>query len=265
VYSKITHAKKWWHYYRTASNGVGHGTHSPFVFDFIKNVLNDTRDFYAFSSIESLRQQLKNDNTILQVDDLGAGSRVSKSNQRTVSEIAKNALKSKKLAQFLFRLANYYQPKTILELGTSLGITTAYLAAANANANVYSIEGVPAIAEIARRNFRQLNLYNTQLIEGSFDLVLPMLLEKIKQVDLVFVDGNHRLEPTLQYFESILKYSHEHTIMIFDDIHWSEEMELAWKKIGQHPAITCTVDLFFLGLVFLRKEFKEKQNFVIRY
>jgi len=265
VYSKITHAKKWWHYYRTASNGVGHGIHSPFVFDFIKNVLNDTRDFYAFSPIESLRQQLKTDNTILQVDDLGAGSRVSKSNQRAVSEIAKNALKSKKLAQFLFRLVNYYQPKTILELGTSLGITTAYLAAANANARVYTIEGVPAIAEIARRNFRQLNLYNTQLVEGSFDLVLPILLEKIKQVDLVFIDGNHRLEPTLQYFESILKYSNEHTIMILDDIHWSAEMELAWKKIGQHPAIMCTVDLFFLGLVFLRKDFKEKQNFVIRF
>ena len=265
MYNHLQLATKFTSYYLRASNGRGHGIHSPFVFDFIKNVLNDTRDFYAFSPIESLRQQLKTDNTILQVDDLGAGSRVSKSNQRAVSEIAKNALKSKKLAQFLFRLVNYYQPKTILELGTSLGITTAYLAAANANARVYTIEGVPAIAEIARRNFRQLNLYNTQLVEGSFDLVLPILLEKIKQVDLVFIDGNHRLEPTLQYFESILKYSNEHTIMILDDIHWSAEMELAWKKIGQHPAIMCTVDLFFLGLVFLRKDFKEKQNFVIRF
>jgi predicted O-methyltransferase YrrM len=265
VYSKLTHAKKWWHYYRTASNGVGHGIHSPFVFDFVKNVLNDKRDFYAFSAIESLRQQLKSDHTILQVDDLGAGSRVSATNQRKVSDIAKHALKSQKLAQFLFRLVNYYQPKTILELGTSLGITTAYLAAANGNARVYTIEGVPAIAELARKNFHRLNMYNTQLLEGSFDLVLPMLLEKINEVDLVFVDGNHRLEPTLRYFDWILKHSHEHTIFVFDDIHWSEEMELAWKKISAHPTVSCTIDLFFLGLVFFRKDFKEKQNFSIRY
>ena len=265
MYSKLTHAKKWWHYYRTASNGVGHGIHSPFVFDFVKNVLNDKRDFYAFVAIESLRQKLKSDHTILQVDDLGAGSKVSKSNQRKVSEIAKYALKSKKLAQFLFRLVNYYQPKTILELGTSLGVTTAYLAAANANAKVYTVEGVPAIAEVARKNFHQLNLYNTQLIEGSFDAVLPMLLENLKKVDFVFVDGNHRLEPTLKYFEWFLKHADENIIMVFDDIHWSEEMEWAWKKISQHPSVTCTIDLFFLGVVFLRKEFHEKQNFVIRF
>jgi len=265
VYSKLTHAKKWWQYYRTASNGVGHGIHSPFVFDFVKNVLNDKRDFYAFSAIESLRQRLKADHTILQVDDLGAGSRVSKSNQRKVSDIAKHALKSKKLAQFLFRLVNHYQPNTILELGTSLGVTTAYLAAANAKAKVYTIEGVPAIAAVARKNFQQLNLHNTELLEGSFDLVLPAILDKLKQVDFVFVDGNHRLEPTLRYFEWFLQHSHENTIFVFDDIHWSEEMETAWKKIAQDPTVTCTVDLFFLGLVFLRKEFKEKQNFVIRF
>ncbi len=265
MYSKLTYAKKWWHYYRTASNGVGHGIHSPFVFDLVQHVLNDTRDFYAFAPIESLRQQLKSDHTLLQIDDLGAGSRVSKANQRPISEIAKHALKSRKLAQFLFRLVNYYQPKTILELGTSFGITTAYLASANGNATVYTIEGVPAIAEVAKKNFHQLNLYNTQLVEGGFDLVLPILLEKIKEVDLVFVDGNHRLEPTLKYFEWILKHSNDHTILVFDDIHWSEEMELAWKKISEHPIVTCTVDLFFLGLVFLRKDFKEKQNFVIRF
>jgi predicted O-methyltransferase YrrM len=95
--------------------------------------------------------------------------------------------------------------------------------------------------------------------------VLPILLDKVREVDLVFVDGNHRLEPTLRYFEWILNHSNEHTIIIFDDIHWSEEMELAWKKISQHPTVTCTIDLFFLGLVFFKKEFKSKQNFVIRF
>ncbi len=265
MYSKLTHAKKWWHYYRTASNGLGHGIHSPFVFDLVKNVLNDKRDFYAFSPIESMREQLKLDQTILQVDDLGAGSAVSKSNQRSVSQIARHSLKSKKLAQFLFRMVNYYQPQIIVELGTSFGLSTAYMAAANPNANVFTIEGSPAIAAVAKKNFEKLNLYNTRLLEGGFDAILSSLLQHIKRVDFAFIDGNHRLDPTMRYFELLLKYSSENTILVFDDIHWSEEMELAWRKIQDHPTVMCTVDLFFLGLVFLRKDFKVKQNFVIRF
>jgi predicted O-methyltransferase YrrM len=265
MYSKLTHAKKWWHYYRTASNGLGHGIHSPFIFDFVKNVLNDKRDFYAFTPIEGLRDQLKLDQTRIQVDDLGAGSRISKNNQRTISQIAKHSLKSKKLAQFLFRLVNYYQPMNILELGTSLGLTTAYLASANGSANVYTIEGAPAIAAVARRNFHQINLYNTKLVEGGFDSVLPLILAEVGQIDFVFIDGNHRLEPTLRYFEMLLKHATPNTILVFDDIHWSQEMELAWKSIQENSSVTCTVDLFFLGLVFLRKDFKVKQHFTIRF
>jgi predicted O-methyltransferase YrrM len=265
MYSKLTHAKKWLHYYRTASNGVGHGIHSPFVFDFVKNVLNDKREFYAFAPIERLRLVLKNDQSIIQVDDLGAGSSVSKSNQRTISQIARYALKSKKLAQFLFRLVNYYQPENIIELGTSLGVTTAYLGAANPKANVYTIEGAPAIAAIARKNLQALNVHNVKLLEGSFDAVLPVVNSELKRVDFAFVDGNHRLEPTLYYFEQLTRHTTETSILVFDDIHWSAEMELAWKRIQDHPLVMCTVDLFFLGLVFFRKDFKVKQHFTIRF
>jgi predicted O-methyltransferase YrrM len=265
MYTKLTLAKKWWQFYRTASNGVGHGIHSPFVFDFVKNVLNDKRWFYIFSPIEMIRKDLKGNHSLIHVDDLGAGSVVSKSNRRSVSEIARHALKPKKLAQLLFRTVNHYQPETILELGTSLGITTAYMAAANGNANVFTIEGSHSVAAIAKNNFRQLDIFNIHLIEGGFDSVLPQLLQKVKEVDFVFVDGNHRLEPTLRYFEMLLHHSNENTILVFDDIHWSEEMERAWKRIQQHDAVTCTIDLFFLGFVFLRKEFKVKQHFSIRY
>jgi len=265
MYSKFALAKKWWHYYRTALNGEGHGIHSPFVFDLVKNVLNDKRDFYAFDAIERVRQELKHDHSIIQVHDLGAGSAVSQSNQRSISEIAKHALKSKKLAQLLFRLVNYYQPSTVIELGTSLGITTAYLASANGSGQVFTIEGSPAIAQVAKKNFNELNLYNAELIVGGFDAILPDLLSKIKTVDFAFVDGNHRLEPTLRYFEWLMKYAHSGSILVFDDIHWSAEMETAWKKIQSHPDVTYTVDLFFIGLVFLNKDFKVKQDFRIRY
>jgi len=265
MYNKLTLARKWWRFYRTASNSAGHGIHSPFVFDFVKNILNDKRWFYAFAPIEMSRNKLLRDHSFIQVDDLGAGSVVSKSNRRRVNEIAKHALKSKKLAQLLFRIANHYQPETIVELGTSFGITTAYIAAAKGNANVFTIEGSPSVAAIAKNNFRELNVYNVHLLEGGFDSVLPQLLEKIKQVDFAFIDGNHRLDPTLRYFELLFKHADEQTILVFDDIHWSEEMETAWKIIKDHHGVTCTIDLFFIGLVFFRKDFKSKQHFTIRY
>jgi len=265
MYSRFTLARKFISYYFSASNGKGHGIHSPFVFDFVKNVLNDRRDFYAFTPIETARQQLWNNHSVIDVEDLGAGSASAKTQQRKVSVIAKNTLKSKKLGQLLFRIVNYYRPNTIVELGTSLGVTTAYLGAANSKAKVYTIEGSESVANIAAKNFETLNLYNTELIRGNFDNTLAPLLQQLGKIDFAFVDGNHRLEPTMRYFRQLLAHSHDGTILVFDDIHWSPEMEQVWEKIKQDDSITCTIDLFFIGLVFLRKDFKEKQHFVIRY
>lgn len=258
-------AVKYLKYFLTAYNGKGHGIHSPFIYDFVRSILNDRRDFYAFTPIENLRKELLADKTLIEVEDLGAGSSSSKNNQRTIGEIARNALKSKKLGQLLFRMVDHFRPNTIVELGTSLGITTAYLAAANGAGKVFTIEGSDRIADVAQKNFERLNLYNTTLIRGNFDDRLPALLQETGIVDLAFVDGNHRLEPTLRYFKLLLEHSDENTILIFDDIHWSAEMEAAWDEIRKSDAVTCTVDLFFLGLVFLRKDFKAKQDFVIRY
>ena len=263
-YSVSEIAFKYLKYLVFSSNGKGHGIHSPFIFDFVKNVLNDNRDFYAFTPIENLRKELLADKRMIEVEDLGAVSS-SKNIQRSISEIAKNALKSKKLGQLLFRIVNHYQPEIIIELGTSIGITTAYLASANGSGKIYTIEGSDRVADIAQKNFDRLNLYNATLVRGNFDEQLPALLSQTGKIDLAFVDGNHRLEPTLRYFEMLLKHSHENTILIFDDIHWSPEMEEAWEEIKKSEAVTCSIDLFFLGLVFLRKDFKAKQHFVIRF
>lgn len=265
MYSKLSLAKKYLHYYLTASNGKGHGIHSPFVFDFTQNVLNDKRNFYAYSQIEGLREQLLNDKTIIEVEDFGAGSVISKTKNRSVSEIAKHASKNKKLAQLLFRIADYYQPKTMIELGTSLGISSAYLASACPNAKLFTIEGSPSIAGIADKNFQSLGLKNIQLTTGNFDNILPAILQAIGKPDLVFIDGNHRKEPTASYFSQLLNYSSSSCIFIFDDIHWSQEMEQAWDIIKQNERATLTIDLFFIGLVFFREDFKAKQHFTIRF
>jgi len=265
VYSRRQLLFKYISHYFTASNGKGHGIHSPFVYDFVQNVLNDKRSFYAYSQIEELRKQLLGDPTIIQVEDFGAGSRASKNRERSVSDIVKYASKNKKMAQLLFRVANHYQPKTIVELGTSLGISSAYLASACPNAKLFTIEGSAAIAKIASKNFQSLGLHNIEMVTGNFDNAIASVLKKTGKIDLAFIDGNHRKEPTLSYFVQLLEHSHPLSIFIFDDIHWSEEMEQAWDIIKKNKRATLTIDMFFLGLVFFRGEFKAKQQFTIRF
>lgn len=252
-------------YYLTASNGKGHGVHSPFVFDFITNVLNDDRHFYSYDSIEQIRQNVLKDNKVLTITDFGAGSTVSKSNQRKVRDIARSALKPKKFAQLMFRIVNYYGVKTILELGTSLGITTSYLASANLQGTVYTFEGAMEVAAIAKDNFNHLALNNIYVIEGNFDDTLEPAVKRINIIDFAFIDGNHRKEPTIRYFEQLLEKATESSIFIFDDIHWSRGMEEAWDYIRQHLSVKLTIDLFFIGIVFFRKENKVSQHFKIRF
>jgi predicted O-methyltransferase YrrM len=253
-------------YYFTASNGKGHGMHSPFVFHFITKVLNDKTVYPEYEKVEALRKQLLKDDSVIEVTDMGAGSGQSgKTSQRVVSSIARHAAKPKKFGQLLFRMVKYYQPKQVIELGTSLGITSSYLALGNPAATVNTMEGAPAIARKAEENFRSAGLSNISITEGNFDRTLFPLLNTLPGIDLAFIDGNHRQEPTERYFRQILPHINNDSILIFDDIHCSHEMEAAWDAIKADPAVRCSIDLFFIGIVFFRKEFMEKQHFMIRF
>jgi predicted O-methyltransferase YrrM len=265
LYSSFQLAKKYINYYFTASNGKGHGVHSPFVFDFIKNVLNDKKKYACYTSIEFQRKKLLQEDTIIEVEDFGAGSSIIKTNKRVVKKIAASSLKPKKFSQLLFRMVQYYQPHNILELGTSFGITTAYLSNGNSKAIVHTCEGSSAIATIAKNTFKQLAVCNINLIEGDFAQTLPHFLSTKRNIDFAFIDGNHKKEPTLTYFTELLKLANANTILVFDDIHWSTEMEEAWATIQQHSQVTLTIDLFFIGIVFVNPNFKIPQHFTIRF
>jgi predicted O-methyltransferase YrrM len=265
VYNSFELAKKYIHYYFTAFNGKGHGMHSPFVFQFILHVLNNKCGYQPPQKIEALRRQLLSDSRMLEIEDLGAGSRVAATKHRSVQQLAKSALKSEKYAQALFRIVKHYQPRTIIELGTSLGITTSYLSSGNPSAAITTIEGSKAVAGIAKENFNKLELENVRLLQGNFDEVLPTVLTQLSSIDLAYIDGNHRYQPTINYFNQLLPKIHNDSILVFDDIHWSAEMEKAWEEIKQHPEVHCTVDIFFLGFVFFRSAFKVKQHFTIRF
>ena len=265
MYSPLQLGIKYFNYWVTASNGKGHGMHSPFVFEFITKILNDKTVYPEYEKVEALRNQLLNDNRVLEVEDFGAGSVIDKKNKRSVSSIVKNAAKSKKFGQLLFRIVKHYQPKTILELGTSLGITTSYLSLAKPDGRLITMEGSTGIADVAKQNFKAIELKNVELIEGNFDHTLASVVRGLSSVDFAFVDGNHRQEPTERYFKELLAKTNNDSILVFDDIHWSSEMEAAWGTIKKNAAVKCSIDLFFIGIVFFRKEFKEKQHFAIRF
>jgi predicted O-methyltransferase YrrM len=256
---------KYLRYFVNASNSNGHGIHSPFVFNLIKTVLNDPDTYAAYDLVEKERKILLGDPSPLAVTDFGAGSQKLKDSTRKVNDIARHSLKSPKYARLLFRLARHFNPETIVELGTSLGITTAYLSLACPGANIFTFEGSSAIALKASSLFKKLNLSNIKQVTGNFDSTLQAALPEIGRADFVFIDGNHRYEPTVKYFNELRLACHEYSVMVFDDIHWSAEMEKAWHECRTDPSVTMSLDLFFIGLLFFRTEFRVPQHFTIRF
>jgi predicted O-methyltransferase YrrM len=242
-----------------------HGVHSPFVYEFNEAVVNDKRDFYDYEKIELLRSQLYKSKDIIEVQDFGAGSHFNATNKRSVASIAKNAGRKHKHGQLLFKMVNHYQPNNILELGTSLGLGTSYLALAKKDAWVTTIEGGSSIAEKATIHFNALGLNNVVQVVGKFDDVLANTLQAIGQIDFLFIDGNHSFEPTIDYYKKCLPYLSPNSIILFDDIYWSKGMSEAWQVIKDMPESVLTVDVFQFGIVFFSKQFKEKQSFTIKY
>ncbi len=265
VYTPVQLALKYLHYWLIASNGKGHGIHSPFVFEFTESVLNDRNLPASWSTIEDQRKKLLQEKRIIHVDDIGAGSSRLTSTQRSIASIATSSLKAPKYARLLARIVNHYSCKNVLELGTSLGITSSYLATAYPEVRLTTCEGINAIADTAQSVFNHLQLNNIKLVCGDFDTTLVDTISNMDAIDLAYIDGNHREEPTIRYFETLLTKSHDETIFIFDDIHWSAGMEAAWEKIKAHPRVTASIDLFFLGIVLIRPSFKESVHFKIRY
>ncbi len=252
--------KSYFRYLLKSKGFKGHGIHSPFVFELITEVLYDKHPFYAFRQIADYRNKLLKSKDTIDVSDFGAGSHVMKSNRRKVSDIYKNSAIREKYGEVLFRLINRYRSKTIVELGTSLGVSTLYLALPGGSNRVLTIEGCPETARIAAEVFVELKLKNVTSLVGKFYDVLPGVLGEIETLDFLFVDGHHEYGATMDYFRMCKKKAGNNSIFVFDDIHWSEGMEKAWEEICNDPDVSITVDLFQLGLVFFRKECK-KQHF----
>jgi predicted O-methyltransferase YrrM len=245
--------------------GNQHAIHSPFLFSFYNRVITRRHDEKSiYKDIDQLRKELLSSREEIEILDLGAGSRINKTNKRQIRQIAKNAEKPEKFGKLFSRIVTDLMPSTIFELGTSLGLTTAYFAKSVPNAQVVTFEGCPETARHARRNLDRLAVNNCEIVVGNIDATLQERLKGMETVDIVYFDANHRYEPTVRYFEQCLPYAGNDSLFIMDDIYWSDEMTQAWEYIKAHPSVTVTVDLFWIGLVFFRKE-QVKENFVLRF
>jgi len=243
-----------------ARNTRGFGVHSPFVFKFTNNVLVSKGFYYVFREIESIRFDLKHNKRRIDITDFGSGSYKT----RKVSDIAKHSLKSPKYGQLLYRIANYFNSRSVLEFGTSLGVTTSYLAASSTEIHCTSLEGCPQTARIAQENFKKLGLKNIDVVLGNIDDTLSHALSNITSLDLVFFDANHRSEYVLSYFDQCLSKVNNNTVMVFDDIYWSSNMEMAWNEIKENPLVTSSIDLFEVGIIFFNPDL-HKKHYKMRY
>ena len=254
-------------YIKFLSNSTNeHGVHSPFVFVFVMKCIYDKTNYPEYEVLKNYRKFLLENKNTIEVTDFGAGSRVFKSNNREIAKIAQTAGISQKNAELLFRIVRYFQPKTILEIGTSLGLATSALSSGNQNAEIISLEGCPNTMAITKEMFQnssfKFNAENIKFVNTKFEDYLSNCQLKTENWQLIYFDGNHSKKATLAYFETLLPTISNDSVWIFDDIHWSLDMEEAWDSIKNHPEVSVTIDTFQWGIVFFRKE-QNKEHFII--
>lgn len=249
-----------------------HAVHSPFVFQLITNCFQDKKSkpepsgseqAKQYQILKNYRKSLLENKKTIEVTDFGAGSKVFKSNTRAINKIAKTAGISTKRAKLLFRITNYFQPESVLEMGTSLGLATSALVLGNPKASITTLEGCPNTMSIAKNQLQLFNFENINCIATEFSTYFTTSNFLLPTFQLIYFDGNHSKKATLEYFDLLLPTITNDSVWIFDDIHWSLGMEEAWELIKSHPKVTVTIDTFQWGLVFFRKE-QEKEHFVIR-
>jgi predicted O-methyltransferase YrrM len=259
MHNRLSLTAKYLRYYLTAQNR--HDIHSPFVYNLTTKVIHPDKNLETFKAIEQQRKLFLRNKATIPFLELGAGK---PSTTKAINDIASGSLKPPRYARLLYRLAQFYQPTNIIELGTSLGITTAYFALSQCP-EIYTLEGNDAVAQLAQIFFERSGINNQiHLIKGNFDETLPRLMQQLKHAGMVFFDGNHQYAATINYFEQCLPYINQHSIFIFDDINYSSDMQKAWHEMIKHPKVTVSVDLLMLGILFFDGNLS-KQHFTIRY
>lgn len=236
----------------------GHGIHSPFAYRLCEEVFYNNELFHDFEELSGIRGELLENETILEIQDFGAGSKTFRTNNRKVKDIALKGISSEHQSELLYRLMNFLNCRNALELGTSLGLNTLYLAKVRKDATIISIEGSRALYEFAGGLSKKNEVNNIRFLNGTFEKALPEVLAGLAQLDLLYIDGNHTYEATLDYFHQALLKKHSGSVFIFDDIYWSPGMTKAWEEVKKHSSVKLSIDTFHFGMLFFKEEIKEK-------
>lgn len=239
----------------SARHTGGHGVHSPYLFSFVRDVVMEKHPYYCFEILEAQRKKLLTDSSSITIEDAGTGS----DRTTSVASIARRALKPARQAQLLFRICARYNFRNVMELGTSLGLTTLYLAKADRQLNCVSIEACTSLSDFARQQAAQFDTNNIRFINENLDTMLYDILLDSGTPDLIFIDANHRYEAVLKYFNECINFIHPNSIIVFDDPYWSKGMTRAWNEIMNDDRVHASIDLYHMGILFFNPSFAKKQ------
>lgn len=240
------------HRIKSLISSKGYGIHSPFAFYLVTEIINDNSSaYYCYETIEKQRYKCRYNH-----------HKITLKNGKTypISYLCKRSSTPANDAQLLFKLGLLNRSKNILELGTFMGLGTAYLASISKQSQVISIDHDSSCSALARKNLASLKLLNVQLINDTIDNAINDALVNLKTVDLIFFDGNHQNEATLRYFKKALQFANDKSIFVFHDIHWSKGMNQAWHHIIKHPSISISIERYNMGIVFFDPQY-QKQHF----
>lgn len=239
-----------------------HGIHSPFIYEMVDKVLSKSLDLDTLNASLKIRSQLGRDFRTIEFKDFGAGSK-KMSTLRSIRETYNQSATSLKYAGVLSRLCSYYKPMKILELGTSLGIGTLHLHWGNPKAIIDTVDASKEVQEIAKEIISKSN--NGKQKINFHNLIFKEFLKNNldTKYDFIFLDGHHDGTATLNYVETLESKMTNESILIIDDIRWSNDMFQAWNTLVQSEKFHVSIDLFRMGILIPRFD-QRKEHFILR-
>lgn len=273
--------------YRLAARGRrGRGIHSPLVYDLIRKVIVNEERWKVPGRVVEVHRALLKDRTRLAFEEFGAGSRVASTESggdsrddftgsdagsgitsvasRSIRSLTRRSSVNRRFGRFLFRLVRWFRPDELIELGTGIGVSTLYLSAAF-DRQMESVEASPQKHAFSKVLFEQYGIKNVKTHCGTFMQCFEDVVPDPDARSMVFLDGDHRYGATMELVERLIDTrKNGEMLIVIDDIHWSEEMERAWNELRHDSRIPFTVDLFQVGLVFIRDEVS-KQHFTLTF
>jgi predicted O-methyltransferase YrrM len=222
---------------------------------FVDNIILNNSINPEFDIIEKEREHLRTKGGLLEVTDFSSKKKGRKpyiTEVRKISDIVKNESCKPKVASLLFTIIQHTNSTHILELGTSFGISTAYMSFANPKAYITSIEGCYGLSDMASQLFKKLKLDNILIENGNIDFLLPGIVSNINKLDLVFFDIFRNKSTLIQYFDTCTSLIHENSIFVINNIHESKEMKEGWNTIINKPNVRGSIELYECGIIFFK-------------